>query len=34
MRKLLAETDFDDLEQLSRKWKKPEDNSSRTFTDS
>lgn len=35
MKKLIAETDFDDLEKLSRKWKKPaEDQSNRTMTDS
>lgn len=35
MKKLIAETDFDDLEKLSKKWKKPvEDQSNRTMTDS
>lgn len=31
MKKLISEVDFDDLEQLSKKWKKPaEEQSSRT----
>jgi hypothetical protein len=35
MKKLISEVDFDDLEQLSKKWKKPtEEQSSRTFAES
>lgn len=28
MKKLISEVDFDDLEQLSKKWKKPVDEQS------